>query len=398
MDKNIKVGIVGTVGTARKQNLLHEILGAAKKREIPVATSVQAPVPPEDLDCVIRTQLDAVREALTAKLHDSTDADDWLFSEIDITIGDIDRLYGKDADTVILYAGSAILGAAPVSPTYEELLPYVGMKLIGEERSFRLFNGEYVIVRTDNQDGQPETILFSEADAPELAKLGWADGFELRFNPSAFGQSSIGLWSEELNKFIFVAAAPAAAERKKHLIWSADFDTSPEAIQEFRDDPPFWGLDTSRLTDKQIIGYLQQLNNEYLEDERKNLDKATKYPVVATYQVDTPTCQVFGFHPCGLNINSIFNVADNALARLTPIGFWGDGEEIFGECECAYGDTFTGGKVTVAVAFRQLIASYEECEELFMASCSDPAFNDLFAKYTRSIYPEVAAVYGWPIK
>lgn len=60
------------------------------------------------------------------------DVDDWIFSRLPFTVGDVDEIY-FDRD-VTVFAREAIEGPAPVCPTYDELEPFIGVVLTCVER------------------------------------------------------------------------------------------------------------------------------------------------------------------------------------------------------------------------------------------------------------------------
>lgn len=107
---------------------------------------------------------------------DWKDVDDWIFSELDLTVGDIDEIYaGRDT---LIYAGSAIEGFAPVAPTYRELADIFERA----KRSRVLFvcktietpTGKMVAVCPVGYGSGTQLVdvaIFNEADAPAIHEL-----------------------------------------------------------------------------------------------------------------------------------------------------------------------------------------------------------------------------------
>lgn len=150
-------------------------------------------------------------EALRAETHnrrtpsgakefsDWKDADDLLFSELSLTIGDLDAIYNEGkvdgvSSLPLPYTGSVIEGAQPAGLQYDDLKEFVGVPLICEERNF-YWGGTYVAVYA-NIPGRP--VLFTNADVPALTnEPGHPVNllFAEQVNPLR-GEKDIQLWSE----------------------------------------------------------------------------------------------------------------------------------------------------------------------------------------------------------
>ena len=101
------------------------------------------------------------------EFSDWKDADDWLFSVLNLTSGDLDVIYdGQTSHGSVLlpYVGSAIEGTAPAGFSYEELKEFVGVELGCEEIKFNLA-GAYVAAYA-KVPGHP--VLFTDGDVPAL--------------------------------------------------------------------------------------------------------------------------------------------------------------------------------------------------------------------------------------
>lgn len=107
---------------------------------------------------------------------DWKDVDDWIFSELNLTIGDIDEIYaGRDS---LVYAGSAIEGFAPVAPSYAELSDI----LKRAKHSCPQFvcmetdtpAGKMVVVRAIGYGSNIQLVnvnILTEADAPAIHEM-----------------------------------------------------------------------------------------------------------------------------------------------------------------------------------------------------------------------------------
>ena len=101
------------------------------------------------------------------EFSDWKDADDWLFSVLNLTSGDLDAIYGGQTShgrVLLPYVGSAIEGTAPAGFSYEELKEFVGVELGCEERKFN-WAGAYVAAYA-KVPGHP--VLFTDGDVPAL--------------------------------------------------------------------------------------------------------------------------------------------------------------------------------------------------------------------------------------
>lgn len=96
---------------------------------------------------------------------DWKDVDDYIFSGLSFTMGDLMEIYHGEKTPV--YGGSAIEGFAPAAPTFSELLPFykasVPLRCVEKEVAM----GKVVCV-VANVPGEP--ILISEADCPKLVE------------------------------------------------------------------------------------------------------------------------------------------------------------------------------------------------------------------------------------
>lgn len=96
---------------------------------------------------------------------DWKDVDDYIFSSLPFTMGDLMEIYRGENTPV--YGGSAIEGFAPAAPTFLELLPFcqasVPLRCVEKEVAM----GKVVCV-VANVPGEP--ILITEADYPKLVE------------------------------------------------------------------------------------------------------------------------------------------------------------------------------------------------------------------------------------
>ena len=94
---------------------------------------------------------------------DWKDADDYIFSELNLTEEDVEQIYDGHDDLV--YTGSCIPGPAPAVPSFEELAPFC------EARTIFVCHKEVRLSKSPMRlcamlPGSP--IVLTEADCPEL--------------------------------------------------------------------------------------------------------------------------------------------------------------------------------------------------------------------------------------
>ena len=115
---------------------------------------------------VCQETLELLRKTLTKDISSWSDwksVDDYLFSELNFTSGELDEIY-ENRKTMI-YAGSAIEGFSPTGITFNELFPYYKKKTklcISEVGTPTV---PMVCILTDNEIPH---VLLTQADAPLL--------------------------------------------------------------------------------------------------------------------------------------------------------------------------------------------------------------------------------------
>lgn len=166
---------------------------------------------------------------------------------------------------------------------------------------------------------------------------------------------------------------------KKHYIWqNTDFN-----IDDWRDGYIEF-CELNELTpggDDDIYNWMIETNNEYLHDEKLNLNKRLDDYIIIIADLGLWNGRKQGYKISRANLNAIFNINDDLME------FYGDGREIR-----ATGYHHDG---TNYYLFRQLRAGRDP-EKLL-----DDIYNgreispQKLNYYTRSIYTDVANVYGW---
>lgn len=170
-------------------------------------------------------------------------------------------------------------------------------------------------------------------------------------------------------------------EETKHIIWdnrNLDIDDWRDGYEEF--------CEINELeynpTDENLYKYMEETNNNYLDDEKCNLDIDCRQ-VVCIADVGRWDGRRKGFRFLGMNVNSIF--LDDECDYHT---FYSDGDEV--RCDASHHDG------TNHYLFRQLkdgVGRYEFQEAFCSAKIG--SLDEIVEKYTDSLAPIVNNVYGW---
>jgi len=169
---------------------------------------------------------------------------------------------------------------------------------------------------------------------------------------------------------------------KKRIIWTNEVDTSDEAITEFRNSLEN-GAD---YTDNTIIEMMYDDNQIWLEDEQANLDITTSRKILCIGDLGLWWGRRPGYRILNTqNVKSIFSVTCGDYVE-----FYADSYNV--HCSDAHHDG------TNYYMFRELRCNEDQCQPLLDAICSGKIISSaLLNRYTRSILPYVADVYGWPV-
>lgn len=163
----------------------------------------------------------------------------------------------------------------------------------------------------------------------------------------------------------------------KQIIWSSDYLFDDKAREEYensqRDMLNDEGYNVSDADWADVI-------NNYLSDERMNLDKHIDGVVMAFADLGLWNGRRQGYKILGHNINGIFNVSEDEYE------WYGDGFNIRGN--------LTHHDGTHYVLYR-VAKDFDEAERIGEMIYNREIDEADFRKKTRSLYPYVAEIYGW---
>jgi hypothetical protein len=172
----------------------------------------------------------------------------------------------------------------------------------------------------------------------------------------------------------------------KRMIWSNTNltvdDDWRESYKEFLEinnmDTPF------KIDDYDVEGYMYETNNSYLDDERMNLDKTLDGRVLVIADLGLWNGRKQGYKILGTNLNNIFDINSRGFDYAE---FYGDGYNIKGIEHHHDGTNYYEYRV---------IRENRDIDKLLDAIYNgEEITRKKLNYYTRSLYKDVAKIYGW---
>lgn len=171
---------------------------------------------------------------------------------------------------------------------------------------------------------------------------------------------------------------------KKHTVWSnvdLNIEDWREAYEEYLEEN---GFDESHNNDDDLYNWMDELNGEYLCDEQINLNKEVDGRILIIADLGLWNGRKSGYKILGSNIKEIFNINPRGFEYAE---FYGDGHNIR------------------AVEHHHDGTNYYEYRVIREDRNIDNLLNDIYNGkeitrkklnyYTKSLYKDVANVYGW---
>lgn len=164
---------------------------------------------------------------------------------------------------------------------------------------------------------------------------------------------------------------------KKQIIWSNDLFVDDEAREAYEEaQREFLEDDEYEVSDREWA----EVVNEYLSDERMNLNKQVDGVIIAFADLGLWRGRRQGFKILGSTINDIFSISEDNNE------WFGDGYNIRGTLIHHDGTHYVLYRVAKDRDEAERIA-----EQIYNLEIDEAGFR----KRTRSLYPYVANVYGW---
>lgn len=177
----------------------------------------------------------------------------------------------------------------------------------------------------------------------------------------------------------------------KKTIYTTDYNLE-EARQDYKEylgDNSLYSddeIEENINDDNKVYEYINETISIWYDDEKANLDKELDTEIIALADIGRWNGRVKGYKELGYNLNSIFSVWDSCDAiklfaekgSIKGIGYHHDGRNY--------------------VTFRKWINNISDNmkEKVINAIYNQDSDSDkLIKRYTRSIYKDVANIYGW---
>lgn len=171
----------------------------------------------------------------------------------------------------------------------------------------------------------------------------------------------------------------------KRIIWTSEVDTSDEAVAEFRETYAEIGVEFN--SDDDAIRAMYDLNQDYLADEKANLDIPLDHPILVIADLGLWHGRRQGYKVIGKNVKDILSFTCGDPDEIT---YFADAYNVRAD------DTHHDG--TNHYTFRVLRGDEDECWPLLDAIYKgSEVTSSLLNRYSRSVLPYVADVYGWPV-
>ena len=157
-----------------------------------------------------------------------------------------------------------------------------------------------------------------------------------------------------------------------------DMDVAKEALEE---EYPDW-----QLSDSDVANRAAEDNEAWLSDERRNLDIPLQNEVIAIARLGLwDNKRPMAYQRMGHNVNAILSLHSDG-----DVIFYADSVSQEVRCDNSHHDG------TNLIRFREMRENVD-VESFLLLIFNQKATEEDIEKYTRSLYPYVAKVYGWPL-
>lgn len=175
----------------------------------------------------------------------------------------------------------------------------------------------------------------------------------------------------------------------KRIIWDSQPELSKEDISSIRADMKEMAVDNAEeLTDDEVETYfLNNINPDYFDCERDNLDLTLPGKVIAIADIGRWNGRRSGYRIMENNLNEVLLSHVNGASELSV---YGDGYNIQAD------ETHHDG--TNHYMYRMIRSDKDATPLLDALYYGKEVTSSLLNRYTRSLYPYVAQIYGWPCR
>lgn len=171
---------------------------------------------------------------------------------------------------------------------------------------------------------------------------------------------------------------------KKHTIWgniNLDIEDWRDGYKEYLE---YNGFDERHDNDDDLYNWMIEINDEYLGDEKMNLDKQVDGRILIIGDLGFWNGRKDGYKILGTNIKEIFNINSRGFDYAE---FYGDGFDIRATEHHHDGTNYY---------LYRIIREDRNIDKLLDAIYNgEEITSSKLNYYTKSLYKEVANVYGW---
>lgn len=173
----------------------------------------------------------------------------------------------------------------------------------------------------------------------------------------------------------------------KRIIWESSPDLDDRAVAEIRSEMEEMEVDnTASMSDDEVRWwFLENMNPGFLEDEMSNLNVTLPGSILIIGDIGRWDGRRSGYLVAGNNLSSVLS---SHVSGLSDMSVYGDGYNI--RADEAHHDG------TNHYLYRMLLPNKDAAPLLDAIYYGKEVSKSLLNRYTRSLYPYVAKVYGWP--
>ena len=169
-------------------------------------------------------------------------------------------------------------------------------------------------------------------------------------------------------------------DNRKHIIWTSDID-----YEDWRDDMEAEYPDEEGYNEQWRIDRAYEINDDYLDDERSNLDIQLSQPIIVLGDLGRWNGRVKGYKEIKSG-----NISDCLYSNEDYVTWYVDEKGDF-RCDASHHD---GTNHYLYRVFKDDITD-EDIDEFEEKVYEGTATQEDIEKYTRRLGDDIGVIYGW---